>query len=464
MNAVTSIKTTLLWLYSNAKERVILITTLFSIMVGCTIGLYSHPFFYKAAPFLFCLTAVITVICLIAVWKHIKHFSKEELAKKDNGILVLLTSCNFVFFFGCFVLLILSRLAGEPLQFEDVQAVHTDVQAAQTDIKEVKKTGEKTLGNTEEILSILRSDKEKSVKIRELSKQLDLKEKTIIEALKAFGEENVNSEEWGKLLLEKAQSFYKLKEDLARLKADSQHNKKLFEKALRAVEEENIVDARNILLEIEKNVSGAVKISAQAKAVRAQIFMTEWEYREAAQLFETAARMVKEDDTALYSCYLHNAANAFYTFGDRKGNNKALSRSIDLWQEILKEYTKNRELFKWAGTQNNLGIALSILGERENDTERLKESVKAYQNALKEYTIKRVPLDWAMTQNNLGGVLLRLGEREGGTAKLKKAVEAYRNALKEYQKSGAQYYIVWTKRNLKKAEALLDARINKPPL
>ena len=117
-----------------------------------------------------------------------------------------------------------------------------------------------------------------------------------------------------------------------------------------------------------------------------------------------------------------------------------------------------------ATTQNNLGIALRSLGECENNTARLKKALKAYRNALKERTRDRVPLDWAGTQNNLGKVLSNLGERESGTERLKEAVGAYRNALEEYQKSGAQYYIEGTKRNLKRAEDLLDARINKPPL
>ena len=85
---------------------------------------------------------------------------------------------------------------------------------------------------------------------------------------------------------------------------------------------------------------------------------------------------------------------------------------------------------QWAGTQNNLGIALWRLGERESGTARLEEAVAAYRAALKERTRERVPLDWAQTQNNLGIALSRLGERESGTARLEEAVAAYRQALR----------------------------------
>ena len=69
-------------------------------------------------------------------------------------------------------------------------------------------------------------------------------------------------------------------------------------------------------------------------------------------------------------------------------------------------------------TQNNLGTALRALGERESGTARLEEAVAAYREALKERTRERVPLEWAGTQNNLGTALSepwRAGERHGAS-------------------------------------------------
>ena len=57
-------------------------------------------------------------------------------------------------------------------------------------------------------------------------------------------------------------------------------------------------------------------------------------------------------------------------------------------------------------------------GARESGTARLDEAVAAFRAALEERTRERVPLDWAGTQNNLGNALSMLGARESGTARL----------------------------------------------
>ena len=84
---------------------------------------------------------------------------------------------------------------------------------------------------------------------------------------------------------------------------------------------------------------------------------------------------------------------------------------------------------RWAGTHNNLGIALHTLGERESGTARLKGAVAAYRAALGVFSRGHVLLQWATTQNNLGNALSILGGRESGTARLEEAVAAYRAAL-----------------------------------
>jgi hypothetical protein len=68
---------------------------------------------------------------------------------------------------------------------------------------------------------------------------------------------------------------------------------------------------------------------------------------------------------------------------------------------------------------------------RPHMTRPLEEAVTAYREALKEWTRKRAPLQWAGTQNNLGLALWSLGARESGTGKFKEAVATYREVLKE---------------------------------
>jgi tetratricopeptide (TPR) repeat protein len=128
--------------------------------------------------------------------------------------------------------------------------------------------------------------------------------------------------------------------------------------------------------------------------------------------------------------WLFAKAYEYYERGDQKGDNTALLIAIAIYQDMLKECTRERAPLTWATIQNNLGNALKTLGERESGTARLEQAVDAYSNALAEYTRERAPLDWAMIQNNLGSALKALGERESGTARLEQAVDAYRNALK----------------------------------
>jgi hypothetical protein len=82
-----------------------------------------------------------------------------------------------------------------------------------------------------------------------------------------------------------------------------------------------------------------------------------------------------------------------------------LQQAVEAYGEALKERTRERVPLDWAGTQNNLGIALARLGEREGRTETLQQAVDAA--ALTEMTRERVPLQWAMSQNNLGKGMTR---------------------------------------------------------
>ena len=90
-------------------------------------------------------------------------------------------------------------------------------------------------------------------------------------------------------------------------------------------------------------------------------------------------------------CRLNRQADALYREGEERGNNAALKQSIQTLHLVLQYRTRNRVPLQWAGTQNNLGIALRWLGERESGTARLEEAVAAYRAALEEWT--RDPLE-----------------------------------------------------------------------
>jgi tetratricopeptide (TPR) repeat protein len=160
----------------------------------------------------------------------------------------------------------------------------------------------------------------------------------------------------------------------------------------------------------------------------------------------------------------NNLGTALSTLGERERGTARLEEALAAFREALKEWTRERVPLQWAMAQNNLGTALSDLGERESGTARLEEAVAAYRDALKEFTRERVPLDWAITQNNLGDALTTLGERESGTARLEEAVAAYRDALQEWTRENAPHYQDTAQKNLDRTLKLVEERTAKKPV
>ena len=112
-----------------------------------------------------------------------------------------------------------------------------------------------------------------------------------------------------------------------------------------------------------------------------------------------------------------------------------LQESIACYREALTVRTRDALPQDWAGTQNNLGVALMNLGERssgEESAQYFQEAVICYREALEVRTREALPQDWATTQNNLGVALRNLGERSSGEESARyfqEAVACYREAL-----------------------------------
>ena len=101
------------------------------------------------------------------------------------------------------------------------------------------------------------------------------------------------------------------------------------------------------------------------------------------------------------------------------------------YRAALVEYTRERVPLDWAGTQNNLGVALAVLGERIGEAAMLSEAVEVCCLALEERTQERVPLEWAVSWGNLGFArsllgagLADLGMAEMGLEQLVAAITA----------------------------------------
>jgi len=80
---------------------------------------------------------------------------------------------------------------------------------------------------------------------------------------------------------------------------------------------------------------------------------------------------------------------------------------------------------KWAQACNLLGTTLRILGERGDD-KALSASVDTYNAALEVRTRQAMPLDWAMTTANLGKTLYALGDYEAARRLFCEALQFFR--------------------------------------
>jgi tetratricopeptide (TPR) repeat protein len=163
--------------------------------------------------------------------------------------------------------------------------------------------------------------------------------------------------------------------------------------------------------------------------------------------------------TAIQSAELQQALGfASLVIGEQSGDKNALADAAKAFRATLAVWTREREPFRWAATENNLGDVLVALGERESGESsitHLQQAVSAYDDALGE------PQLWALVKNNLAGALIRLGERESGEssiARFQDAVAACHDALKELTRERVPAQWATVQNNLGAALGMLGER------
>jgi tetratricopeptide (TPR) repeat protein len=270
-----------------------------------------------------------------------------------------------------------------------------------------------------------------------LKEKLDLNVSQVRAALGILGENDIPPERLAAKLVEIAERFKDLQATASAQPGDDPKIAALKTDAQKAIEAGELAKADALLAEIEmeqrRSLDRLAVNAAETSAQRGEIALTRLRYAEAATHFANAAgafpaNSAHEDKRIIY---LLKEARALFQQGDELGDNGALRSAIERYKGLIGLSPFRPLPVNRATIQIALGFALHRLGERESGTTKLEEAVVIYQEVLKEYTRERLPLDWARTQHNLGFALHRLGERESGTAKLEEAVVAYREALKE---------------------------------
>lgn len=302
-----------------------------------------------------------------------------------------------------------------------------------------------------------------SEKIDNILKIISQRESVPLEALRAIllsmdeAAETLNAAEIEQKLAAKASEFRDLKDRLNQLSngdpvvtrlrhdASAALDSGLFAKADQFLAEAEHRDLTGLddleTLALQKRLSAADSRSQRAAALMLQGAPSA--YRQAAEHYAEAARIVMVVDLSKAHSYLRLQGDALVTMGKEFGDKSALSEAIRIFQSLLDVIDANHDPFDWAKTQNCLGIAFASMGERERGTENDEKAVAAFHDALKVYTHERAPLNWAVVQHNLGLSLISIGDcmmwdglltvngPEIGMTKYKEGLAAFREALKE---------------------------------
>ena len=195
---------------------------------------------------------------------------------------------------------------------------------------------------------------------------------------------------------------------------------------------EQIEDYEKKLAQRELEREGERLERAEVLSVRGTERLDAKNFEGAIKDLEDAIEILPEGSEAWASANF-NLGFALIEFprGDRETN---LRKAIESYKNYLSLYTKDRDAVRYAGTQNNMGVAYWGLSEVRDREKNLKKAIEAYEQALIVRTFKKFPQGYAMTQNNLGNAYADVAEVRDREENLKKAIEAYKEALKVRKK------------------------------
>lgn len=170
--------------------------------------------------------------------------------------------------------------------------------------------------------------------------------------------------------------------------------------------------------------------------------------KKAVQIYQDALKeFSRERDPLVWAGIQDDLGTVLRIVGEKEHDTSTLQQAVAAFNEALSERTHERVPMQWAATQNNLALTLVNLGIQKQ-TVRLEEAMTAFQAALTEWTRERVPLDWARIQEDLGRLLTRLGDQSKDTARWEQAVAAFRAALEERRRDRVRTQWAATQRSL----------------
>ncbi|MEM7813268.1 MAG: tetratricopeptide repeat protein, partial [Planctomycetota bacterium] len=206
------------------------------------------------------------------------------------------------------------------------------------------------------------------------------------------------------------------------------------DKARAAIVERDFAEADRQLDKLDPVVREAFDVLT----LRGDRLYSEGRFDEAVDPYEKAFALNSDDPTARHNLAVtHTQARQ----GDIAAHKK---RAIDIHIGTLRQQALGS--VKWAGTQNNLGLAWRNIPTGDRGA-NLDKAIAAFESALEVYTRAAHPVDWAMTQNNLGTAWSDMPTGDRGE-NFGKAIAAYASALEVYTRTSHPVEWAVTQNNL----------------
>ena len=194
----------------------------------------------------------------------------------------------------------------------------------------------------------------------------------------------------------------------------------------------------------------------------ADTYWLAFDLMKAAKDYRRAFEEVRKWDAGLAWQYKLAEANALRTFGEYRGDNKALQTSMRTFAEAAKLLPDDQMTPALAKTQNDFGLAVHMYGLRQSDTAALEQAVGIF-SGITTSGIKQVDVSiWGTAESNLGMALASLATRKSGPEEYEQAVVAFRSA--QQSMSRAQDPLKWALARKGEADAIawIGLRGNQP--
>jgi uncharacterized caspase-like protein len=167
-------------------------------------------------------------------------------------------------------------------------------------------------------------------------------------------------------------------------------------------------------------------------------------YREAAEVL----RGQNYDWTAIQD----NLGLALYLQGYYTNDVAVLRQSVEAFDKVLLERTRESMPQEWARIEGNRGQALLALAGLEPDSGYHEQGLAAMRDSLEVMDRDRSPMDWAIAQHYLGDAELTTAKRTRGVADIQAAIDAFAAALEIWTMDRSP--VDWATAQARMAEAI----------